>query len=327
MNIAVIGIGGVGGYFGGKLTQLLKTEDNLKIYFIARNQHLNAIKKHGLLLDTTDGQILCKPTLATDNISKLPPLDLCLLCVKSYDLNNVLIPLKAKVTDVTMILPLLNGVDIYERIRSIIHNGIVFPSCVYVGTHIEKPGKVTQRGGNCEIVFGNDPESNYVNAGLFDLLKADNIKYNWFEDPYSEIWSKFVFIAAFGLVTANFSKTIGEVMQSEELSGYVLNIMQEIVEIAAKKQIPLPYSIINDSFEKGNSFPLDSKTSFQRDFEIREKPDERDLFGGAIIRMGEELEISTETTRMIYDSLSEKESLKIKNLLPLLFEDSKVGEC
>lgn len=310
MNIAVIGIGGVGGYFGGKLTQLLKNDKNLNVYFVARNQHLNEIKKNGLILDTDEGQMVCKPTLATDNISELPQLDLCLVCVKSYDLDNVLIQLKSKITDATMILPLLNGVDIYERIRSIIHNGAIFPSCVYVGTHIEKPGKVTQRGGACTIFFGKDPENDYVNPILFDLLKKANIKYNWIDNPYVEIWSKFVFIASFGLVTANYGKTIGEVLQSEELSKYVKNIMKEIVEIAYKKQILLLSSIISDSFAKGSKFPFETKTSFQRDYEIREKSDERDLFGGAIVRMGKQFEIRTETTRMIYDSIQKKKIIK-----------------
>ncbi|OHD06869.1 MAG: 2-dehydropantoate 2-reductase [Spirochaetes bacterium GWD1_27_9] len=303
MNIAVIGVGGVGGYFGGKLTQLIKNHSDLNIFFIARGNHLKEIKNNGLLLDTDEGQFICKPTLATDKISDLPLLDLCLICVKSYDLENVLTQLKEKVTLNTMILPLLNGVDIYERIRLKIDSGIVFPSCVYVGTHIEKYGKVTQRGGACTIHFGKDPQNDYVNPKIFDLLKESNIKYNWLENPYTEIWSKFIFIASFGLVTASFNKTIGEVLQSEELSSYVKNIMREIVSIANKKQIPLPSTIIEDCYLKGAKFPFETKTSFQRDFEIHEKSDERDLFGGAIIRMGDIFNVSTETTKLIYDSI------------------------
>jgi 2-dehydropantoate 2-reductase len=90
MDIAVIGVGGVGGYFGGKLTQLLNDGTDLRIFFIARNQHLEEIRRTGLLLDTDDGVLRCNPTLATDDISVLPPLDLCLIAVKSYDLEDVL---------------------------------------------------------------------------------------------------------------------------------------------------------------------------------------------------------------------------------------------
>ena len=85
------------------------------------------------MLDTEEGEIICKPTLVTCDISELPNLDFCLICIKSYDLKNVLIQLSPKIKNNTMISPLLNGVDIYERIRSsIINNGIVFPSYVYM---------------------------------------------------------------------------------------------------------------------------------------------------------------------------------------------------
>jgi 2-dehydropantoate 2-reductase len=310
MNIGIIGIGGVGGYFGGKLTQLLKDDKNLSIFFIARNKHLNKIKKNGLILDTDEGIITCIPTLATDDISELPQLDLCLICVKSYDLENILIQLKSKITANTMILPLLNGVDIYERIRLIIKNGIVFPSCVYVGTHIEKPGKVTQRGGACIIHFGSDPNINFVNPELFKMLEKSNIKFNWTKNPYIEIWSKFIFIASFGIVTANYNKTIGEVLESEELSQYVKNIMKEIYQIAIKKHILLPQTIVDDTYMKGKTFPFETKTSFQRDYENKNKLDERDLFGGTIIRLGDQLGIKTETTKMIYNSIQKNKIIK-----------------
>jgi 2-dehydropantoate 2-reductase len=303
MNIAVIGVGGVGGYFGGKLTQLLNDDPDMRIFFIARGNHLEEIRKNGLLLDTDERQIICKPTLATDDISELPLLDLCLIGVKSYDLEDILIRLRPKITGLTVILPLLNGVDIYERIRSIIGNGNVLPSSVYVGTHIEKPGKVTQRGGFCTIVFGNDPKKENDITFVTDTLKRANIRFSLSENPYVEIWGKFIFIASFGLVTACFDKTIGEVLESEELSSHVKKIMKEIVDIANAKRIPLPPSIIDESFTKARSFPLGTKTSFQRDYEIPGKKDERDLFGGAIIRMGEQLGINTETTEMIYELL------------------------
>ncbi len=310
MNIAVMGIGGVGGYFGGKLTQLLSNAKDLNIYFVARGQHLAEIQKNGLILDTDEGIMDCKPTLSTDDILKLPEIDFCLLCVKSYDLDNVLLNLKNKVTSNTIILPLLNGVDIYERIRARIHNGAVLPSCVYIGTHIERPGKVMQRGGACTIFFGRDPKNDYFNEEILDLFKKAKIKFQWQEYPYTEIWNKYIFVAPFGLVTANFSKTLGEVMQSEELSSYVRNIMNEIIGIAKKKDIALSPNVIDEVFTKAKGFPPETKTSFQRDIESVDKPDERELFGGTIVRMGKELGIPVDTTQAIYNSIQKKKKLK-----------------
>jgi 2-dehydropantoate 2-reductase len=309
MNIAVVGVGGVGGYFGGKLTQLLRIESDLRIYFVARNRHLEEIRKNGLILDTDEGQMICRPTLATDDISELPVLDLCIIAVKSYDLEDVLTGLRTKVSDSTIILPLLNGVDIYERIRTTVTNGIVLPACVYVGTHVERPGKVVQRGGVCTIIFGKDPMHDSDVTVMTDLMKKANIRFGLSNDPHIEIWKKFVFIASFGLVTADHDKTIDEVLSSEELSTLVRNVMEEIVDIAHEKGIPLPTSVIDDTFAKAKGFPKGTKTSFQRDYEVRGKNDERDLFGGAILRMGERYGRRTEKTRCIYESLQERKAV------------------
>ena len=310
-NIGIIGVGGVGGYFGGKLCQLLPSKQDLQIYFIARGQHLAEIKRNGLYLSTAEeGDMTCNPTHATDSFNELPTLDLCLLCVKSYDLDNVLTNIKNKISDKTLILPLLNGIDIYERIREIIDTGIVFPSCVYVGTYIEKYGKVTQKGGACKILFGKDiRHQEFIPDEIFDLLKKSKIKYEWFDNPYQAIWGKYIFIASFGLVTACFNKTVGEVMDSKELSSYVLSIMKEIVSLADKKSIALPKTIIENSFNKGKNFPYHTKTSFQRDFECFNKPDERDLFGGTIIRLGRLLNIDTPTTDLIFNKLDHIKSI------------------
>jgi len=303
MNIAIIGLGGVGGYFGGKLSQLLKTESNLNVYFVARGDHLSEIKMNGLILDSDDGEMICVPTLATSNVADIPSLDLCILCVKSFGLDSTLHALKEKISEKTIILPLLNGVDICERIRKVITNGIILPSCVYISTHIEKPGKVVQRGGTRTIHFGNDPLNNYMDNRIFDLFDKAGIKYNWMENPYPEIWSKFVFIASFGLVTAAYDKTIGEVVKSEELSGYVKSIMKEVAGIGAAKSIVLPDDITDEAFLKGAKFPHETKTSFQRDYAELNKPDERDLFGGTVIRMGKESGIPTPATEFIYSIL------------------------
>lgn len=312
MNIGVIGVGGVGGYFGGKLTGLLGREDwpDLKIYFIARNQHLAAIQENGLLLNTVaEGEIVCQPTLATDCMDELPILDLCLLCVKSYDLENVLLALQNKISAGTMIIPLLNGVDIYERIRAVISPGQVYPACVYVGTHIEYPGKVVQNGGSCTILFGNDPVyAEAVPQKIFDLFTAARIKYSYCEDPYPEIWSKYIFIAAYGMVTASENKTLGEVLSSEESSRMVLEIMQEIAAIAARQGIKLPSTIVADSYRKADSFPYETKTSLQRDIEQLDKADERDLYGSTVLLLGERNGIETPCTSLLCANLNQKKS-------------------
>lgn len=306
-NVGVVGVGGVGGYFGGKLCRLLLPDRDLGVFFLARGRHLEEIRKHGLLVSTeAEGDFSCRPTLATDNMTDLPVLDLCIISVKSYDLSRVVLELKEKVADHTMIVPLLNGVDIFERIREHLDSGIIFPACVYIGTHIERPGKVTQKGGACTIFLGRDPRHLDAPPGeVLNLFDEGGIKHRWLDDPYPAIWEKFLFIAPFGLVTACFDKTIGEVMVSDELSGYVRAITDEVFAIAHKRGIVLPDAITTDSYRKGHAFPPDTRTSFQRDFSETMKGDERDLFGGTILRMGAASGIETPVTRMIYGRLQE----------------------
>ncbi|MCX5817046.1 MAG: 2-dehydropantoate 2-reductase [Proteobacteria bacterium] len=310
INIGIIGVGGVGGYFGGKICKL-GTAQGINTYFIARGKHLDEIRKNGLHVSTAaEGDWVCMPTFATDRIEELPVLDVCLLCVKSYDLRNVVLQLQRKVSGSTLIVPLLNGIDIYERIRETLSTANILPACVYVGTHIETYGKVTQKGGACKIFLGKDPQAaNAAPHPLFELFHTSGIKYEWFEDVYPEIWGKYVFIAAFGLVTASFDKTLGQVIESSSLSNYVLSVMNEIVALSRKIGIVLPETIIMDSYQKGRNFPYETKTSFQRDFECMNKPDERDLFGGTILRLGKRLEIETPVTHELWEVLNHRKPL------------------
>lgn len=306
-RIAFIGVGGVGGYFGGKMTQLLqKQQENLEIYFIARGKHLEEIKRKGLTLITKEeGIFKCIPTIATDNIDELPILDICYICVKQYDLEITLKKLVDKISDTTKIIPLLNGVDIYERIRKIIINGVVFPSCVYVGTHIKEPGVIEQNGGACTIFFGEDPENKDVSSkDICELMEKAKIKYNYSINYIEEIWSKYIFIAAYGLVTASENKTLGEVLENDGASEKVKEIMNEIVKISNAEKVNLPKDIVDVSYNKANNFPYDAKTSFQRDFEIKDKLDERELFGQALIDLAIKHGIPIPTIKKAYEVIN-----------------------
>src|SRR6266404_2748154 len=200
-NIGIIGVGGVGGYIGGKLCHLQKSGSGVSISFVARGEHLGAIQESGLLLSSEkEGDLVCKPSLATDAFRRLPPLDLCLVCVKEFDLPAALSRLEPRIHGESIVLPLLNGVDVYSRIREVIRKGVVLPACVYVGTHIERPGKVCQKGGACKILFGPDPlRPDFAPRDVIALFDQAGIKSEWTLNVQLEIWKKFIFICAYGL--------------------------------------------------------------------------------------------------------------------------------
>lgn len=310
-HAALLGVGGVGGYFGAKLCQLKSRASalhSLHVHFIARGEHLQAIRSRGLLLKA-HGQpdLLAQPASATDQIRTLPPLDFCLICVKQFDLAPALHQLAHLVHGRTIILPLLNGVDVHSRIRQVITTGTVLPACVYIGTYIQSPGVIAQHGGACKIFLGPDPDHPAdPPPHLCNLLTSADIKFEWKTSIQSDIWEKFIFISAFGLVTAAHDKTVGEVLEHPALTEQLLQVMNEVVALATALKIPLPPDIIQTSIAKGQSFPFDTKTSFQRDFERPDKPDERDLFASSILRLGVRLNIATPRTKALSEVLDQK---------------------
>jgi len=307
-NIGIIGVGGVGGYFGAKLCHWQKSGNGLNISFVARGDHLRAIQESGLLLSSEDdGDLLCKPSLATDDFQCLPRLDLCLICVKEFDLQAALTRLEPLIGDETILLPLLNGVDVYSRVRNTIKRGIVLPACVYVGTHIERPGKIVQKGGSCKILFGPDPlRPDFAPFEVIKLFDQAGIKSEWTVDVQVEIWKKFVFICAYGLMTAAHDKTLGEILEDDLLRRDAQRIMLEAISLAKSLGVSLPADMVEASLLKARSFPFEAKTSFQRDFERLDKKDERNLFAGVMIRMAGELGIDVPGTRAVSAILAKR---------------------
>jgi 2-dehydropantoate 2-reductase len=310
MQICFFGLGGVGGYFGTLFTK--KFIHDHDIFFVARGRHKEAICKSGLTLKKSGGEeiINVTPTRCVENTSNLPICDIIVLSVKSYDLPDAVIELSRIVDNKTVVIPLLNGVDIYDRIRQHLSKGIVLPSCVYVGTHIESPGIVFQKGGNCRILTGKDPQNpDIFPRDLLELFKSADIAISWEKNVEISIWTKFMFIAGYGLVAALYEKTLGQIMDSNEMSQQVIGIMKEIYITAIALGIQLESKVVDDSYNKARQFPYETKTSFQRDIELKGKINEGDLFGGAIIRYGNSLAIATPITNDVYTQLMLKTSI------------------
>jgi 2-dehydropantoate 2-reductase len=196
-------------------------------------------------------------------------------------LDDATLAIKTNIGTHTLVIPLLNGVDIYERIRKNMPKGIVLPGCVYIGALLERPGVVTHAGGPGLIAFGKDPHlPDFDPTGIINLFNDMGIQFTWSDDASSAQWQKFVFIAGYGLVTAYTAKTFGEILSDSKLKELVRRVMEEIAAVAKKKGVPLADSIVADSLQTGSNFPPETKTSFQRDVEAKSTRNEGDLFGG-----------------------------------------------
>jgi len=306
MNICFYGVGGVGGYYGTLLSRYLSETGKGNTYFIARGKHKDAIIEKGLLLKKEGGKevLLVKPDYCIDDVRGLPVFDIVVVSVKGYDLDNAAREVGNIVDENSIILPLLNGADIYDRMRRHLKKGYILPACLYLGTHIESPGVIFQKGGSCQISIGKDPMyPEFYPEKLLGLFINADILINFFKDVNIEIWTKYIFIASFALVTAAYNKTIGEAADDEHLGALIKKIMQEINLIAKARKIKLPPDIVETSFSKARQFPFETKTSFQRDVELKGKHSEWDLFGGTVLRYADEFNIPANNTKETLDKL------------------------
>ena len=197
-NIMIYGVGGVGGYFGGRLASFYEKSAEIKVSFAARGEHLDQIMKNGLLLKTGNTVSVCRPFSAGDDIKKLPRPDIVLLCVKEYDLEAAVRDIAIVSGKETGLIPLLNGVDIVRRIRRFYNEGILLPGCAYVGTHIERPGIVAQSGSAGRIYIGNERGRSFEQKETVELFTRAGIDCRWYDDPYPAIWGKYLFVASYG---------------------------------------------------------------------------------------------------------------------------------
>ncbi|MDF7812245.1 2-dehydropantoate 2-reductase [Hymenobacter sp. YC55] len=314
-ELAIVGLGGVGGYFGFKLAQFYAPDPAVNITFVARGATYNAVKEHGLtLLSPEHPNSVTHPTKLLETVAELADADVIVICVKEYDLEKVCTELKPKLHDNVVLLPLMNGVDIYDRIRRNIPTAIVLPACVYVASHIKEKGVVEHKGNPGRIIVGQDPQRPaYQPQDLVNLLADAGIAIEYQPDAFPAIWTKFFFIASFGLVSARYNKSIGQVEEEPALHERAHAIMQEIQAIAHEKGIALPTDIINQTFQKARSFPYHTPTSLQLDVNSSKVHTELELFAGAILTYGEALDVEVKETRKIYEEIKESQLQKISS--------------
>ena len=304
-QITIVGLGGVGGYFGFKINQFNEKDNEFSVSFVARNETYTIVKENGLtLLSPEHTESVTKPTAVYQTISEINNPDLILICVKEYDLENVCKQLQHVITENTILFPLMNGADIYDRIRKIIPNNTILPSCVYVASHIKAKGVVEHKGKAGKIIIGKDPNHPSENVDwIINLLQNSKIHFEFKDNSFVDIWTKFIFIASFGLVTAKHNSSIGTVCTDEIQKQEATNIMLELKSIADKKGIILDDNIIQNTFDKAITFPFNTPTSLQLDINSKKENNELELFAGAIINYGKEVNIETPFTEKIYSEL------------------------
>jgi len=309
MKILVYGAGGVGGYFGARLA-----ESGNKVSFIARGEHMRAIKESGLQLESINGDITVHPELVTNDINEVGTPDLILLGVKSWQLSEVASELKKIISKDTIVLPLQNGADNYEKLTEILPKENVLAGLCFIVSYIEKPGKIKHASFEPRIVFGEADNSqserisiisNLFSEARIDFLNPENVQL--------EIWKKFLFICTISGIGGLTRVSIDKIRNSAYLFDLMKQTSAEIRSVANAKDIPLNNEHIEKAFQIIENQPQGTTASTQRDI-MEGKPSEIENFNGFIVREGERLGIKTPVNKMIYECLKPMEEQARKTL-------------
>ena len=264
-RIGILGLGGVGGYFGGLLAKTYFKSDEVEIIFIARGETQKAIAKNGLKVITDDLETVVYPKLVSNNPAEIGKLDYLICATKTYDIEESLLSLKKCITLKTVILPLYNGVDAPERIKKIFPENEVLQGCVYIISMIISPGTIRKIGFYEKLFFGSKtiPISKLEELQL--IFKNAKIESYLVENIEETVWEKFIFISALASATSYLNQNIGEILINKESKDIYVALLYEIEAVAKAKGLQLPTDIVDQTIIKLEKSPKNATSSMNRD--------------------------------------------------------------
>jgi len=302
-KIAIIGIGGVGGFVGGKLAARFVDSDDAEIVLVARGENEKVIRKNGLKIISTKGEEIVRPKLsAIENISDA---DLIILCTKEYDLENTVSSFKNFIGEKTSVLPLLNGVDITERIKKVLPETDVWKGCIYIVSRLAEPGVISETGNICLIYFGDESAATDKQIQTENIFRAAGIDAEASADIEAKTWEKFVFISSLAAATSYLNASIGEILADENHKKLFDALVAEIKQFAKAKKINISEEAIQQKFDKLSSLPFEATSSMHTDFAKGNRAEIESLVG-YVVKKARDLGVSAPTYEKIYDELEKK---------------------
>jgi 2-dehydropantoate 2-reductase len=305
IRIVIVGIGGVGGYFGGLLSKEYANGNDIEVVFVARGEHLNEIQNNGLTVIKGHESFITKPYLATDDYNKIGVADYIVICTKSYDLKQTIEKLKPLINHKTILLPLLNGVSASDEILEILPNANVLKGCAFIVSKIKSPGIIENSGNIQKLSFGMDGTLSDEVLHLKDLMLNAAIDVKVSDKISTAIWEKFIFISPTATSTSYFDSSIGKVL--EENLETVLNLIEEVKNLALAKGIIISDDISGKTLNMMQSMPYEVTSSMHRDYLNQKRQTEVESLTGYIVREAQKNGITTPAYYKLYAGLLNKE--------------------
>jgi len=298
MRIAVFGAGGVGGFFGGRLAHA--GED---VTFIARGEHLRAIKAGGLKVESPSGDFVVFPAKATDDVTEVGEVDLVILGVKAWQVPEAAHAMKPLAGSRTTVLPLQNGVDAVSQLVAELGSDRVIGGLCRIVSFVVGPGHIRHAGFTPSIIIGElDNRRTARTDTIEQVFKNAGLEISVAADIQVALWTKFLFIASFSGVGAMANAPAGVVRSDPKWRSHLLNAMEEIYALAHARGIKLPANSVDTVMASVDSLPEEATSSMQRDIAAG-KPSELESQNGAVVRMAREAGIDVPTHTLIYQTL------------------------
>ena len=298
MKIAIMGTGGVGGYYGGLLAQ-----QGHDVTFIARGEHMKAIREHGLRVDSIHGNFHIFPAKVTDNPIEIEPVDLILFCTKTFASKEAARQIQPMIGPKTTVISLQNGVENAEQIGAILGMQQMIGATTWISSSVEAPGVIKQVSQFRRIVLGElDGLITTRIQAIFTAFQETGITIELSNDILKILWTKFVFISAISSMGSLTRLQIGDYRDVHEARTLMISLMQEIENLARAKNINLDQDVIKQSMDFIDSAAPHIRASMQLDVEAGRRS-ELESMVGVIGRKGRQLGISTPIADMIYAAL------------------------
>ncbi|QSN62763.1 ketopantoate reductase family protein [Caballeronia sp. M1242] len=286
MKIAVMGAGAVGCYYGGMLARA-----GHEVALIARPQHVEAIQREGLRLDTQTFDEHVR-VLASTDASAAKGAQLVLFCVKSTDTDSAAQALKPYLDAGALVLSLQNGVDNAERLRQLLPQEVA-AAVVYVAAEMAGPGHMRHHGRG-ELVI--EPSSK--SEDVAHMFAAANVPTEISDNVRGALWAKLVLNCAYNALSAIAQVPYGRLVQGEGVTRAMRDVIDECVAVAKADGVTLPGDV--DAAVRRIAETMPNQYSSTAQDLARGKHSEIDHLNGLIVRRGEALKVPTPANRMLH---------------------------
>ncbi|HAA12107.1 MAG TPA: 2-dehydropantoate 2-reductase [Cytophagales bacterium] len=304
MKIAIIGTGGVGGYFGGRLAQA-----GHSVAFLARGQHLEVMRAQGLTVKSVNGDFHLPQVQATDTIAEIGSVDLVMLGLKAWQVKELAPQLSNLLHDNTLVLPMQNGVTSAEDLQPAVPKAHILAGLCRIISKVEAPGVINHFGFPPTITFAEyDSSPSERTQQVKTILEtAQGIKAEIPKDIQVELWKKYLFICLSGLQAVT-RVTFDALRKTPESRALLLGLFQEIQSVGQAKGVALADDLAERTLAFVDTLQADGTTSMARDI-WDGRPSEIHELNGAVVKMADPLGIDVPINRFVYHSLLPLEGL------------------